>query len=118
MLVSGLSTCTMFIAVINPEVALNNTFGESISGSIANIVVRSWGALITLIGLMLIYGAFAPKYQIFIAAFAGLSKFIWVSLLLFFGHQFFDKTVVVIVFDLLVALMLYLFIFASWKRPN
>ena len=34
-------------------------FGETIDGPLAKIVVRNWGALIGLVGLMLIYGAFS-----------------------------------------------------------
>jgi len=116
MIVAGLLTCSMVYAVINPEAALQNTFGESVSGPVANIVVRSWGALITLIGIMLIYAAFTPKYQKFVAAFAGISKFIWVSLLLLFGKQFFNTTAIVIGFDLIIAVILYLFLFAKWKQ--
>ena len=43
MLASGLLTCTMVYAAIAPEAALINIFGESISGPIAEIVVRNWG---------------------------------------------------------------------------
>lgn len=118
MLISGLITCSMFYAVINPEAALNSTFGESISGPVANIVVRSWGSLITLVGAMLIYASFVPKYQKFVAAFAGFSKFIWVSLLLLVGRQFLSTTAVVIGVDLIVAILLFIFLFTKWKEDQ
>ena len=57
MVVSGGLTCTMVYAAIAPQEALHSTFGESIEGPVAEIVVRNWGGLITLIGAMLIYGA-------------------------------------------------------------
>lgn len=60
MLVSGALTCTMVYAVVAPEVALRSTFGETLQGPLAEIVVRNWGALIVLVGAMLIYGAFHP----------------------------------------------------------
>lgn len=47
MLVSGALTCTMIYAVIAHEAALLHTFGASIGGPLAEIVVRNWGALIT-----------------------------------------------------------------------
>ena len=62
MLITGLLTCTMIYALFFPDGALKSMFGESLGGTaLAQIVVRSWGALITLIGAMLIYGAFRPR---------------------------------------------------------
>ena len=54
MLVSGALTCTMVYAAIAPQAALRATFGETLQGPLAEIVVRNWGALITLMGAMLI----------------------------------------------------------------
>ena len=48
MLIFGILTCTMMYAAVAPQAALVNTFGEAISGPIAEIVVRNWGVLITL----------------------------------------------------------------------
>jgi len=48
MYVSGALTLTMVYAAIAPEAALRSTFGESINGPIADVVVRNWGALIGL----------------------------------------------------------------------
>lgn len=39
-------TCTMLYAAIAPQAALRSTFGESLDGPVAEIVVRNWGALI------------------------------------------------------------------------
>ena len=65
-------------------------FGESSSGggALAEIIVRSWGALITLVGAMLIYGAFNPQQRPLILTIAGLSKLIFVGLLVLFGSQY------------------------------
>lgn len=54
MLVSGVLTCTMAYAAIAPQAALHATFGETLEGPLADIVVRNWGALITLVGAMLV----------------------------------------------------------------
>jgi len=54
MLVSGALTFTMLHAAIAPQAALRSTFGEALEGPLAEIVVRSWGVLITLIGAMLV----------------------------------------------------------------
>ena len=48
MLVSGALTCTMVYAAIAPQAALRSTFGETLEGPLADIVVRNWGALIAL----------------------------------------------------------------------
>jgi len=63
MIVSGVLTMTMVYAALAPEAALRSTFGESASGPVADIVVRNWGALIALIGAMLIYGARKPAVR-------------------------------------------------------
>jgi hypothetical protein len=42
MILSGVLTMTTFYATIAPEPALRSTFGESISGPVADIVVRNW----------------------------------------------------------------------------
>ena len=56
MLVSGALTCTMVYAAIAPQAALQSAFGETLEGPLAEIIVRNWGVLITLVGGMLIYG--------------------------------------------------------------
>src|SRR5262245_65777412 len=61
MIVSGILTTTMVYAAIAPAVALQSTFGESLSGPLAEVIVRNWGVLIALVGLMLIQGAFNPS---------------------------------------------------------
>jgi hypothetical protein len=60
MLLSGVLTSTMVYAVVAPQAALLSTFGETLEGPVAEIVVRNWGALIGLMGAMLVYGAFEP----------------------------------------------------------
>ena len=76
MLVSGLLTCTMFQGLIWPQAALQANFGETMEGPLAEIIVRNWGALIGLMGLMLIYGAFAASVRRFTLVVAGTSKII------------------------------------------
>jgi hypothetical protein len=46
MIASGVLTATMIYAAIAPEAALHSTFGETLDGPLAEIVVRNWGALI------------------------------------------------------------------------
>jgi hypothetical protein len=88
MLVSGVLTCTMLYAAFAPEAALTSTFGESLEGPVASIVVRNWGALVGLVGLMLVYGAFSPPTRRVILTVAGASKLTFIVLVLSYGTQF------------------------------
>jgi hypothetical protein len=92
MAISGALTATMIYAAIAPEAALRSTFGETLSGPVANIVVRNWGILIAMIGAMLVYGAFRPPLRPLILMVAGVSKIVFILLVLtqgtrFLGHQ-------------------------------
>jgi predicted permease len=108
MLITGGLTCTMAYTLFSPQAALTSMFGESLSGggALAEIIVRSWGALITLVGAMLIYGAFNPQQRPLILTIAGLSKLIFVGLLVLLGSQYFPKTIVPIALDG-IAVILY-----------
>ena len=88
MIVSGVLTLTMVYAAIAPDAALRSTFGESLSGPVADVVVRNWGALIALMGAMLIYGAWKPDVRSFALIVAGLSKAIFIALVLSHGRRF------------------------------
>lgn len=78
----------MVYAAIAPEAALRSTFGETIGGPVADVVVRNWGALIALIGAMLIYGAGKPEVRPFALAVAGASKAIFITLVVSHGGRF------------------------------
>jgi hypothetical protein len=88
MLVSGLLTCTMFYAVIAPDAILRSNFGQTIDGPVAQIVVRNWGALIGLMGLLLIYGAYQVSARRVALLIAGTSKVVFVALVLSLGQEF------------------------------
>jgi hypothetical protein len=92
MLVSGALTCTMVYAAIAPQAALQSTFGETLEDPLAEIIVRKWGVLITLVGGMLIYGAFNPPVRPLALTLAGVSKLVFIVLVLsqggrYLGHQ-------------------------------
>ena len=88
MLVSGALTCTMVYAAVAPQAALRSTFGGTLDGPVAEIVVRNWGALIALVGAMLIYGAFRPGVRWLVVVVAGVSKLIFIGLVLVYGREF------------------------------
>jgi len=115
MLGTGIITCSMVFAAIAPGPALINTFGASIEGPLAEIVVRSWGSLITLIGGMLIYGAYHPVHRKLILTVAAAGKLFFVGLILVYGNDYLDKAMLTIVFDTVVALVYILYLFAPNK---
>ena len=54
--------------------------------------MRNWGALFTLVGVMLVYGAFNPPVRSLTLVIAGLSKLFFIALVLshggrYLGHQ-------------------------------
>ena len=102
MLLTGVMTCSMFYAAFAPQAALQSTFGDSIRGPVADIVVRNWGALIGLTGVLLVYGAYVPVHRSLILVIASVSKLTFIGLVLTFGHQYLGKAGVVIGFDALV----------------
>ena len=88
MLVSGVLTATMVQAAIAPDAALQSNFGETVSGPLAHLVVRNWGALIGLVGGMLIYGAFNPLQRSLVLIVASASKVIFIALVLSEGARY------------------------------
>ena len=93
MLAAGLLTCTMFYAAFAPVQMQRSTFGEFVDGPVAQIVVRSWGVLIGLIGLMLIYAAFDVASRRLALLVAAVSKIAFISLVLVFGQQLLEHQV-------------------------
>ena len=79
MLISGALTCTMLYAAFAPTAALTSNFGSSLTGPVAEVVVRNWGVLIGLVGVMLIYGAFQTTVRRFVLCIAGASKLAYVK---------------------------------------
>ena len=102
MITSGALTTTMFYAAIAPQAALQSTFGETISGPVADIVVRNWGALIGLVGAMLIYGAFNPPQRPLVLIVAGASKAIFISLVLLQGRRYLGQAGIPVAVDMLM----------------
>ena len=105
MLIVGVLTCSMIFATIAPEAALTQSFGVTTSDPLSLMIVRSWGALITLIGIMLIYGAFKPIHRTFILTITSISKATFVTLVLITGQQYLAKAAITIIFDSLVVII-------------
>lgn len=108
MLIAGLLTCTMFLGLTSPGTSLKSNFGDELEGASTGIIVRNWSALIGLMGIMLIYGAFNPALRKFTLVIAGLSKIIFIILVLSLGQQYlrFGVGTAVIVDSIMVVLFI------------
>ena len=105
MLIAGLLTCTMIFAVVAPETALISMFGEALTEPLAQIIVRSWGFLIFLVGGLLLYGAFKPAYRNLVLVISSLSKLAFISLIVIYGPQYIDKSAITIIIDSIFVVM-------------
>lgn len=118
MLVSGALTFTMVYAAIDPEGSLRSTFGETLEGPLAAIIVRNWGALIALVGAMLIYGAFRPESRPLVLAVAGLSKLTFIALIVCSGSQYLGRQAgVAVLVDGLMVLLFAWYLVAARRKP-
>ncbi len=108
----------MFLNLISPELGLAVTFGSRLEGDLANIIVRNWGALIGLIGGMLIYGAYNETNRSFILVIASISKTIFIFLNLIYGQSFFEKSALALVFDSIIICIYIAYLFGQKKKSR
>lgn len=121
MLVSGIMTFTMFYGVFAPQAALESMFGVSFNGTLEGIIIRSWSALVGLIGVILIYGFYSQKNRVFSISVAAFSKVVFVSLVLIYGQEFIGKAALAIAMDCVVIILSAAYLFAvskSWAQSK
>lgn len=116
MLVSGAITFSMVYAAISPQAALLSMFGANLEGPLAEVVVRNWGALIALIGGMLMYGAFNLAVRQLVLIVAVLSKLMFIALVLAngFGQQF----TIVISFDAILIFIFSVYLYSDQRAQT
>ena len=116
MLVSGLLTCTLFYAAIAPQAALRSMFGESLDGQLAEIIVRNWGALLTLVGALQVYGAFNSISRLLIVIVSSISKLVFVTLVLVYGRSFLSyQAGTAITIDLIIVILFVCYLISDRK---
>ena len=93
MLVSGILTTTMLYTAVAPAAAMRSSFGQALEGPLAELIVRNWGLLVGLVGLMLVYGAFVPPARRLVLSVAAISKAAFVLLLLTVGHEYIGQQI-------------------------
>jgi len=112
MLVGGVLTCTMALAIVAPQLALQRTFGATLDGPLAEVVVRSWGVLITLIGAMLIYAAYTPVHRKLVLLVAAVSKAALLALIAGLGSQYAATAMPVLIVDGLMVIIFSVYLFS------
>ncbi len=119
MIVSGALTCTMFYVVVAPQAALRSTFGETLEGPLAEVVVRNWGALIVLIGAMLIYAANDPPSRSVVLGAAAIGKLVFIGLVLAQGGRYLgQQAVVAVVADLAMVVLFVGYLIGARGKPQ
>ena len=119
LLVSGVLTCSMLFTVFAPHRAMQSSFGETLEGPAAEIVVRNWGALIALGGAMLIYAAFHPPSRPLALAFTGLGKLFFIALVLAHGGKYLGyQAGVAVVFDSVMVILFATYLVATHRSRN
>jgi len=116
LLVCGLLTGSMFQAAFAPQTVLEKTFGSTLDGPVAEIVVRNWGALIGLGGLMLIYAAFRPASRPLALTVVCASKLVFITLVLVHGRSFLSgQAGLFVAVDSAMVILFALFLFAGGR---
>ena len=79
--------------------------------------MRNWGALIALIGLMVIYGAFRPAVRSLVLIVAGVSKAIFIALVLSQGTRYLSQQAgVEVAIDAVMIVLFAWYLLASLSR--
>ncbi|TGL58147.1 hypothetical protein EHQ58_12255 [Leptospira ognonensis] len=115
MIFSGVITCSMFLSLFSPQAGLLTTFGATLEGDLSNIVVRNWGALIGMVGCLLVYGAYHLESRPLVLAIAIFSKSIFIFLVLIFGQAYLEKAALAVVFDSIVILLFSIYLYSQRK---
>ena len=113
MLLAGLVTCTTVAAVFAPEATLLSMFGANLTEPLSDLVVRSWGFLVFIMGALLIYGAFDEHSRMLCVITAGISKISFLFLILMFATDYIATLWVSVVFDSIVVLILALYVVSA-----
>lgn len=114
MLVTGLLTASVFQYAVAPQSALTADFGHGVEGALAELLVRNWGVLVGVVGLMLIYGAVVPPARRLVLSVAALSKLAFVVLMLTVGSAYLAQRIrYAVVVDSLEVLIFVAYLLAT-----
>ena len=116
MLFSGVLTLTTFYGLFAPQAVLESMFGASFNGVLESIVIRSWSALVGLMGAVLIYGALRAQSRTLCISIAAFSKLVFVCLVVLFGQEFLPNAAPAIALDCVVVALAGLYLAAIRAR--
>ena len=101
-----------------PASGPRSTFGESLDGPLAEIVVSNWGTLITLVGAMLVYRALKPAVRPLALAVAGASKLVFITLVLSHGSRYLGQQAgIAIAVDLVWVVLFAIYLLGARAAP-
>ena len=121
MLVAGILTASMFYTALAPNASLLHSFHRNLEagGPLAELIVRNWGFLIGLIGLMLIYGALVPPARRLVLSVATISKIWFVGLMLTVGSDYLDHPIhAAVIIDSLEVLLFLAYLFVTGRQAH
>lgn len=113
LIVCGLLTCSMLLMAVAPRFAMRATFGEAAEGPVANLIARSWGAMIFASGLMLIYAAWHAEARLPILLYAIAGKLGFVALVLAAPSLRKPGALAVVAGDLVIVALLVWYLLAA-----
>ena len=118
MLVSGVLTSTLLLAAIATDSALRMIFGETLEGPLSDIIVRNWGVLVGIVGMLLIYGAFNEHVRKLVLVLATTSKVAFVGLILAFGSNYLSKVWTSIAIDTLFIVLFVVYLLGEMNTQD
>ena len=86
LIVSGVITSTMLLAAVAPRAVFQQFFGGILEGPLGNAVMRNWGLVIGMSGLLLIYAAYDETIRTPIMLFSIVGKLFFVGLVFAAGN--------------------------------
>jgi hypothetical protein len=107
LIVCGVLTTSMIFPMIAPRRAAKALFGEAAEGSLVALFARSWGQMISSIGLLLIYVAFNEAARMPVLVFAAVTKFTFVTLVIANGKLYARKLAMQIAVGDLIMVVLF-----------
>ena len=115
LLACGVLTTTMIQAVFFPNSTMRAYFGEPAATPAAEMLMRTWGALVTIAGVFLVYAAFTPAIRPAALLSVGAGKLAFIVLMASQPGRFLKgQGLIAVIID---SLMLALFAAYLWAAP-
>lgn len=112
--ITGALTASMFLMAIMPTRQFKSYFGTEISEPNVIMVVRHWGFMIGVIGLLLIYSGFEPSFRVPILWLAIVGKAaIVTSIVLRLGALKGTNAVQIVIADIIMIALYVIYLVAA-----